>query len=639
MNGEYHPATIYHKIRRRVLYKLERVWPEFWLSRSVRRGLSPALLGEQRVLERFKCFSDSTPFSCEHLDEYLQTDFVRTQIKEKAERICRHEFNLLGSGWISLGRNINWHRDFVTGFEWDKEQLYKATRHEIPLKSDIKRPWELSRFHQGVGLGLAWRLYRLQKYVDEYVAQVEDWIRNNPAGYGVNWACPMDASVRAVNWLASYSLLHDALDASSLVSFNKKLTQSLWEHGRFIFSHLEWNGPYSKRRANHFLSDLTSLFTLGLFFRDTSSGRRWIKFSQAHLEREIRRQVLKDGVHFECSVGYHRLCLEMFIWCRSLGQKAGFPFSDEYSRRLIKMSSFVESYIRPDGAVPLFGDNDDGRLLTSGLLNINDHRYLQLSDAGKAGVDLYLLMGSTGNEIGAGEKASAFKEGGFYFMRDQDVYLAVRAGRIAHLGAHAHCDQLSFELCLRGEPVFVDRGTFVYTADPAERNAYRGSRAHNVLSINNAEQNYMGPGLFQMQDDTITSVIKNTEKELVARHNGFKALGREDIVHERRFILRPPANAFDLEDRLEGLQSGDCVEWFFHLAPGLNCDLGEQNAMISKGKRQICCMSIPDNMLTQTIRFDHSPSYGRKETASTLIVRRDIVSHQNDLACSFEIRW
>jgi hypothetical protein len=223
----------------------------------------------------------------------------------------------------------------------------------------------------------------------------------------------------------------------------------------------------------------------------------------------------------------------MFIWCHSLGQKAGFPFSDEYTRRVAKMFSFVGSYIRPDGEVPLFGDNDDGRLLTSGLLNINDHRYLQLGDAGKGGVDRYLLMGSVDIEIGAGEKASAFKEGGFYFLRDQDVYLAVRAGRMAHLGSHAHCDQLSFELCLRGESVFVDRGTYVYTANPTERDSYRSTRAHNVLSINGAEQNRMGPELFQMQDDTMTSVIKHTRNELVARHTGFKALGREDIVHER----------------------------------------------------------------------------------------------------------
>jgi hypothetical protein len=573
------------------------------------------LLGEQHILERFKRFSDSTPFSDEHVSEYLQTDFVRRRIKENAERICRHEFDLLGSGWISLGPDINWHRDFITGFEWDKRQLYCAAKNNIEPKSDIKRPWELSRFHQGVGLGLAWRLYKNQKYADEFVAQVEDWIRDNPAGYGVNWACPMDVAIQAVNWLASYSLLHDALDVPSLMSFREKLTQSLWEHARFIFSHLEWNGPYSKWRANHFLSDLTGLLTLSLFFRDTTPGGQWLEFAQVHLEREIRRQVLEDGVHFECSVSYHRLCLEMFIWCYALGQKIGFPFSDEYSKRLMKMSSFVKGYIRPDAEVPLFGDNDDGRLLTSGLLDINDHRYLQLGDAGKGGVDRYLLMGSVDIEIGAGEKAFAFKEGGFYFLRDQDVYLAVRAGRMAHLGSHAHCDQLSFELC------------------------YRSTRAHNVLSINGAEQNRMGPGLFQMQDDTMTSVIKHTRNELVARHTGFKALGREDIVHERMFRLRPSTNAFDLEDRLEGLLSGDYVEWFFHLAPGLDCDLGEQNAMISKGERLICWMSISDNMLTKTIRFDHSPSYGRKEAATTLIVRLDLFSDQNDLVCLFEIRW
>jgi hypothetical protein len=123
----------------------------------------------------------------------------------------------------------------------------------------------------------------------------------------------------------------------------------------------------------------------------------------------------------------------------------------------------------------------------------------------------------------------------------------------------------------------------------------------------------------------------------VARHTGFKALGRENIVHERTFTLRPGANSLDLADRLEGLLAGDYVEWFFHLAPGLDCDLGEQNAMISKGERIICWMSIPDNMLTQTIRFDHSSSYGRKEAATTLVVRLDLFSDQNDLV--FEIGW
>jgi uncharacterized heparinase superfamily protein len=135
----------------------------------------------------------------------------------------------------------------------------------------------------------------------------------------------------------------------------------------------------------------------------------------------------------------------------------------------------------------------------------------------------------------------------------------------------------------------------------------------------------------------MTSVIKHTRNELVARHTGFKALGREDIVHERTFRLSLSTNAFDLEDRLEGLRAGDYVEWFFHLAPGLNCDQSDQGVIISTGDRLICWMSIPDNMLTQTIRFDHSPSYGRKDIASTLVVRLDVYFDQKDSVFLFKI--
>ena len=59
---------------------------------------------------------------------------------------------------------------------------------------DIKVPWELSRFQHFTILGQAYILSKEEKYAQEFVNQVTDWIEHNPVGFGVNWACPMDVA-------------------------------------------------------------------------------------------------------------------------------------------------------------------------------------------------------------------------------------------------------------------------------------------------------------------------------------------------------------------------------------------------------------------------------------------------------------
>ena len=65
-------------------------------------------------------------------------------LRERADEICAHRFDLLGSGPTELGPEIDWHTDFKTGRRW-------PLRHSslLPVAygdgSDIKVPWELSR--------------------------------------------------------------------------------------------------------------------------------------------------------------------------------------------------------------------------------------------------------------------------------------------------------------------------------------------------------------------------------------------------------------------------------------------------------------------------------------------------------------
>lgn len=619
VKSDSHPVSVISRLRRRVRMILERYWPDRWLSRMMLRGVDSAIKTDIIVNERLQRFSSKCPFSEVDFFTLLSSEDRRV-LQRVADTFLQHQFDLLGSGPVNVGEKIEWHTDFVTGFRWDSSQIYSLVRRLTPEGSDIKRPWELSRCQHFVPLGLSWLLSGQEKYLEEYVAETEDWIAQNPVGFGVNWVCPMDAAIRAVNWLAGYALFCSGLSSSNHQEFRKNLTVSLWEHARFIETHLEWNGPLSERRANHFLSDIVGLFTLGVFFSDTDAGRRWLEFSHKWLEKEIRRQVLDDGVHFECSISYHRLCLEMFIWCYHLGMRNDIYFSDVYKIRMDRMRAFVSAYTRPNGMAPLFGDNDDGRLLYSGLGNINDHRYLWDGvQTGASATDAAFLSGNDRSSMAPASGLSAFTEAGFYVVKHQDMHLIVRAGRHAHLGAHAHCDQLSFELCIKSCPVFVDPGSFVYTSDPHKRNLYRGTRAHNVLSVNGADQNRASGEVFGFLDDTQTRILRADQNKIEARHTGFKTLTRSNFIHSRTFRFSETERMLEIYDEVDGLQNGDLVEWFFHLSPGLDAECRGQNILIENRGDLICRMIFPREMTVQQEFFHHSPSYGCLQEAKTFI--------------------
>jgi hypothetical protein len=156
----------------------------------------------------------------------------------------------------------------------------------------------------------------------------------------------------------------------------------------------------------------------------------------------------------------------------------------------------------------------------------------------------------------------------------KDLYLLIRCGSIGQngLGGHAHNDSLSFELNLRGKDFFVDGGSYLYTAAPEIRNAFRSTRAHNTLSWNSREQNDWYPGLrglFWMKDQAKARVVSITQDTFQGEHVGYGhkhtrsfRLSEEGVLIEDtfgtdsfgeiNFNLAPAAGVTAMEDQGEG---------------------------------------------------------------------------------------
>lgn len=522
------------------------------------------------------------------------------KVIEDAEAICRHEFDLLGSGSPFWGNPIDWHLDPVSGYRWPKKFFFELKRaRNGPHGSDIKIPWELSRMQHLPTLGKAYRLTTDERYAREIVEQITHWMDDNPCPYGVNWTCPMDVAIRIMNIIWAYLLIENAGSVTN--GFRTRLVNSIFQHGQFILFNLERGvrDDGSITNGNHYLANIVGLLHLGLLCPGFKMAETWRRIGTTALVEEMSRQVHPDGWNFESSVSYHRLVLEMFTAGALLCSVNGVTLPDNFWARLERMFEFVMFISRPDGKVPQVGDADDGRLYilsNYGNWDRNDFRYLlsvgavlfnrgdMKAHSGGFSEDAFWLLGPSGVTAFDGLKANgkelgskAFPDSGLYVMRQGDSYLLACCSKVGTngLGNHKHNDLLSFELYAGDKAFIIDPGTYVYTRNPDCRNLFRSTSYHNTVVIDRQEQNNFDPSrLFSMNDDSTLIVHRWTSTpetdRLTVEHTGYTRF-THPVYHRRTFLFDKEAHRCEITDYLTGF--GDHIaDWFIHFDHGIEIE-------------------------------------------------------------------
>jgi hypothetical protein len=584
------------------------------------------------------------------------------QTIESAERICAHRFDLLGSGLTDLGPDIDWHRDFKSGFRWDPRVFSARLRYGDVRGADVKVPWELSRCQHFPALGKAYWFTGNDRYAAELVAQLTHWIAENPAQFGVNWSCTMDVAIRAFNWLWGYAFVHDAPEVT--LAFRRALAGSLLAHGRHIQRNLERGADGIT--SNHYLANLVGLMGLGFACPMFHEARMWKEFSLAETFREIERQVHPDGGDYESSIPYHRLVAEMFLAVAILCRRNGIALPEAFSQRLQRMLDFTLAYTKPNGLAPQVGDADDGRLhilADYGRWDPRDHRHL-LATGGAFfdRADLYAAAGEQVEEafwlVGDYRQADpgfvfpppgsrAFSDSGIFVMREGPLYVLISCGAVGtkSIGNHKHNDVLSFEFHVDGHDLIVDPGSYLYTPEPMWRDRFRSTAVHSTLMVDNMEQNRFGEGgLFWLHADANPRCLAWESgagvDRFVGEHDGYARLA-EPVIHRREFRLDKRARRLAITDWLQG-HGRHALDWNFTLAPGVvPRPVGEGQWEVAVGKtravlRLAGMRSDQDHRLAHAVVAETfvSPRYGVKAPACALRVH---VDEHVPLECRFQI--
>ena len=431
---------------------------------------------------------------------------LRVAVRASASALLEGRFAALGQSWpVREPRRLFppelWRLDPVTGALWPGAERYTfdiGYRHEREL-GDIKYVWEMNRLQHLQPLAAAYLLEEDAAALAAIEAAIHSWTEHNPPFRGVAWNSGIEIALRAVSVLVVGSLCGDALSEDARRRMRALLAASL-----------QWSRRFPSRFSsanNHLVAEAMGEFLIGLSLPEAPSSRAAVRDARSILEKEASLQLLSDGWGAEQSPSYAAFTVEMLALASFAARAAGAPLGPPVMDRLVAYANAMAWLVEEDGAAPAIGDDDEGRVLT--LAHTREHAHVASVAAAVAGlVGREATFGSPpappelrdavfNSPQRRGEPPQGrcvLREGGVTIVREQrcgrSVQVVVDHGPLGYLSiaAHGHADAGQVLLSLEGRPVLVDPGTYLYHSGADWRSAFRGTRAHNVLSLDDLDQ-------------------------------------------------------------------------------------------------------------------------------------------------------
>jgi len=124
--------------------------------------------------------------------------------------------------------------------------------------------------------------------------------------------------------------------------------------GRHIERHLStWFSPNT-----HLTGEALGLFAIGTALPQCLDAARWKELGAAILLEWVDRHVRHDGSYVEQSTWYHRYTTDFYLQFLVLAERSGMSVRGRLERSLNGLLEYLLWITRPDGSMPLIGDDD-----------------------------------------------------------------------------------------------------------------------------------------------------------------------------------------------------------------------------------------------------------------------------------------
>lgn len=443
---------------------------------------------------------------------------------------------------------------------------------------DIEWHIVLHKFHHAPALVQQWRETGEARHVALLARHIDGWIAAVPPGF-----IAADVTGRRVrNWVFALALLDGAF-----APLAETMEASLREQVGWLRGNLH-------AQRNHRTLELFAIFIAGVWLGEGE----WTAFAMAELQANAEADFLPDGVHVERSSHYHCIALRNLIEAVGLADDNGLAVPSDLRAIIARASRFAHALHKPDGMIPALSDADTG--------------------------DYRAMLGPAP----AFAPVESFADGGYTVMRGPDGgYLILDHGAIGE-GNHGHLDCLSFEWANAARSLIVDPGRYTYHEAGAVnwRAVFRGTRAHNVVQVDGAEQTFyrQGPkrmkiagpapqaGLIERRCGGHWKLVRafchsaqydvRHERSVIAHDDGWW------VIHDR--LLAPDPHDYELLFQLDPLAQGRAVWRDLHAGPAV---LSPDLLLVPLAGEEMAC-SFEQGWV--------APSYGVRQPAPRVVCRQ-----------------
>jgi len=263
----------------------------------LRQGPPPIILSKTTQHSRFFFSKQDLGARIALLRERVPDTLM--EILSRGDRICHHEFDLLGFSGLRYGHSIDWQLDIVNRKRAPQKLWHRIRYLNFDEVGDSKIIWELNRHQHLITLAKAYLLTGNSQYAQELYDEWYHWWKENPYPIGINWASSLEVGVRALSWLWIENLVGHCPVTPKC--FSGDLLHALGISGRHMERYLS---TYFSPNT-HLLGEGVALFFIGTLCPQLAAAKRWQKLGWEIILGESEHQVQPDGMHFEQSIYYH----------------------------------------------------------------------------------------------------------------------------------------------------------------------------------------------------------------------------------------------------------------------------------------------------------------------------------------------
>ncbi|MCK5116097.1 MAG: heparinase II/III-family protein [Candidatus Aegiribacteria sp.] len=499
------------------------------------------------------------------------------------------------------GNFPDWHIDCISNYRFP---LSLSDRIEITgdVTGDCLFPCELSRLQFFPPLMSYINFGDSVKSIEDYIVSVTDnWVRENPFGYGIHWRIHMESALRALSLFSILPFLSPSGQQSLQHLYILCINFVGWERIR--------KAP--KKKHNHYIIELICFLICSMILKGPGIEKTRNIALSAMLE-QIDHQFGNDGISIECSISYHRLTIEALLLLDLA--LVSFNNSNHHIREirvrlaelLPKAIGFISDYIKCFGKSVQFGDSCDGRIMFFGdYYNWDplDHRYI---------LTLSKIVGITIPESNSADWISVYYNAGYAFCSCGRIGVcACNSEPSSGVSGHNHMDKLSWVMSVEGESVFVDPGTGMYNSTLSLRNYFRATASHNTILIDGEEQAIFDQlRSFSEVKEIDCSIEVHDPGEgsfsILMKHTGYTRIN--DLGAIKRTIIIEPEYVHVI-DSFEGSSSHE-VSFGYLLHPNLKVTQTQDGHVIIHGKDFSLLLENPTGMCLSISKRWYSDSYG-----------------------------